>query len=153
LIEACERLALPYKFIHFPKFAHDFEYFWSSLGVLIERKISKDEAKRIFEHLVDENKINSKSIDSESIKIQKLQAIISILQKEHFKNRGSLLEAISERDSAISERDSAISERDSAISERDSAISERVKMLHSKTWRLFGIYRKLKSYIYSKPKN
>jgi hypothetical protein len=153
LIEACERLALPYKFIHFPKFAHDFEYFWSSLGVLIERKISKDEAKRIFEHLVDPSKINSKSIESESIKISKLENVISILQKENFKNKRLLPETISERDSAISERDSAISERDSAISERDSAISERLKILHSKTWRLFGIYRQLKSHISGQPKS
>jgi polyhydroxyalkanoate synthesis regulator phasin len=132
LIEACERLALPYKFIHFPKFADDFDYFWSSLGVLIERKISKDEAKRIFEELVDSSKINSKSLDAESIKIRKLETIISILQKENFNRQRILLEAISERDSAVSERE---------------------KILHSKTWRLLGIYRKLKSYIPGQPRS
>ena len=139
LIEACERLALPYKFIHFPKFADDFDYFWSSLGVLIERKISKDEAKRIFEELVDSSKINSKSLDSESIKIRKLETIISILQKENFNRQRILLEAVSERDSAVSERDIAVSERE--------------KILHSKTWRLLGIYRKLKSYIPGQPRS
>ncbi|ASY27172.1 hypothetical protein PHILAsVB114_00475 [Candidatus Planktophila limnetica] len=147
LIEACERLRLPYKFIHFPKFASDFEYFWSSLGFLVERKISKQEAKKNFEQVVDLDKISSKSNDSESIKIQELENVISILQKETHKKEGNLLEAISERDIAISERDIAISERDIAISERDIAISERQKITHSKTWRIFGIYRGLKSYL------
>ena len=126
LIEACERLALPYRFIHFPKFANDFEYFWKSLGELVEKKISKQEAKGIFEKLVDPNKISSKFNDSDSIKIRKLENVISIVQKTYF---------------------TAISERDAAISERDAAISERDGIINSKSWRVFGIYRYLKRVI------
>ena len=53
--------------------------------------------------------------------------------------------AVAERDSAVVERDSAVVERDSAVAERDSAVAERDSLVNSNTWKIFGIYRKLKS--------
>jgi hypothetical protein len=107
LIEACERRSIPYLFIHFPRFVDDFDYFWIKLGRLVETKISKEAANKIFHRVIDVNKIRIKGDETKSPKELELEAIISNLQRKLHTNNLEPLE--SNRDSAVAERDSVFS--------------------------------------------
>jgi hypothetical protein len=138
LVETCERRRILYRFIHFPSFAEDFDYFWSTLGFIVEKKRSKENSKEIFEQVVDLGKIRINTENFDSLKIAELEAVISLLQRKiHGRH------AVAERDSAVAERDSAVAERDSAVAERDSAVAERDSVFNSTIWGFFGPYRKL----------
>jgi hypothetical protein len=152
LVEACERRLIPYKFIHFPKFAKDFNYFWSTLGFIIEDKTSKQNSKEIFDQVVDLGKIRIDTENFDSLKVAELEAVISPLQRKihgqyEVAERDSAIaerdSAIAERDSAVAERDSAVAERDSAVAERDSAVAERNSISNSTIWVFSAPYRKL----------
>jgi hypothetical protein len=152
LVETCERRRIPYKFIHFPKFAEDFDYFWSVLGSIVGTRASKQDSKEIFNNVVDLGKIRIDSQNSKSSKVAELEAVISLLQKkihgqQEVAERDSALaerdNAVVERDNAVVERDSAVVERDSAVVERDSAVVEREAIAGSTIWKLFAPYRKL----------
>ena len=128
MVEACETRSIPYLFISFPRFAEDFEYFWSKLGHFVNTKISKDSAREIFTSVIDLNKVRIKADDSKTPKVLELEAIITNLQRK--------IHSIS-----LNNLETHVV---SAVAERDSAVAERDSILNSTIWKLFAPYRKAK---------
>jgi hypothetical protein len=144
LVETCERRRIPYKFIHFPKFAEDFDYFWSALGSIVGTRTSKQNSKEIFDNVVDLGKIRIDSQNFESSKVAELEAVISILQKKiHGQQEVAERDALmAERDALMAERDALMAERDALMAERDALMAERDAVTGSTIWNLFAPYRK-----------
>lgn len=83
VIEKLEENDLKIILISFPRFAFDFQYFWSKLEFILSTKINENQAKKIWDSIVDGSKIHQKSNNSEKdLKNKELTSLLEVLKKD-----------------------------------------------------------------------
>jgi len=113
LLEKATRLGLSPRIINYPRFAHDFDYLWSTVAPIIEKRISKDSAFAGWERIVDSTKIrigSSVPPRHNSSDIREMRELVKILGKENRHSLAQLSDVIAQRDDVIAQRDDLLLE-------------------------------------------
>lgn len=106
---------IPTTFIHFPRFAEDFEYLWSTLGDVMGRVCSREDAQQSWNSNVDLNAVRLRSVahpDLDHLRTDELVGIIERLRKK-LAEQETVAEGVArERDGLLVERGGLVAERD-----------------------------------------
>ena len=76
LLDAAVSKGMKVLVLGFPKFAEDFEYLWGQISPYIEERITKDEAREVFNSIIDYSKIKtSKGIQSDITMVEAIELL------------------------------------------------------------------------------
>ena len=134
LIEKAAFLGLNPRFLHFPRFASDFDYLWSQVGDLVMPRMSETDARTAWIQTVDSRKvrITKTTHDRRSAELRELEGVIELLRRDVQRLSDELVERDALYATAMaSERAStsaAIEGEARMRAERDSAFAD--KALH-----------------------
>ena len=177
LVEATSKGLNPV-LLNFPRFAFDFDYLWDQIGFVIEKRITRADAREAWGKTVDVEKvrINVSKDNVKRLEIVELEALIEQLRTSMFAFKTNFDDAVVQRDDAVVQRDDAVVQRDAAVVQRDAAVVQRDDALvqrddalvqrddalvqrddafkalceirNSKTWRYTSLFRSAASFIH-----
>lgn len=82
LLETLTKRKMKIVFLHFPTFAEDFDYLFSSLEPYIQNRVTREQARLVFESTKQPGNIRIKDTAKKSQKVLELESIITDLQKK-----------------------------------------------------------------------
>jgi hypothetical protein len=157
LLETASKADVPIIILHFPRFATDFDYLWRNLSDIVGQRLTKAQARALWDQVVDTEKIRigrANEADKSDLSTKEMHQIIEMLRQQERQALTQRDEALTQRDEALTQRDEALTQRDEALTQRDEALTQRDEALSvaraiqaSRIWRVTAPYRRLRSSI------